>query len=87
MELEQARKLLGWTQGKLAAEADKVAQRAGEKAGTITGGTISDIELGRSLRPSYVLVMRIMQALHKGGLAGVKPEDIFPIDEPVGGRR
>lgn len=77
MTLEQARKLLGWTQAKL-------AQEAGEHV-----STVSDIETGRNARPAYVVVMRIMRAIQRAGLTGVKPEDIFPVDAPAtsGGRK
>lgn len=75
MTLEQARKLLGWTQSKLAHE-------AGEPI-----STISDIETGRNARPAYIVVMRIMGALKKGGLAGVDPQDVFPVEKSVGGRK
>ena len=71
MTLGEARKLLGWSQARLAAE-------SGE-----TKSTISDIELGRNNRPAYVVVMHIMGALHRGGLSGVTPEDVFPVTEAV----
>lgn len=67
MTLEQARKLLGWTQTRLARE-------AGEPI-----STVSDIETGRNARPAYVVVMHIIRALQRGGLQGVKAEDIFPV--------
>lgn len=67
MTLGEARDLLGWTQTKLAEE-------AGEKV-----STVNDIERGRNQRPAYVVVMRIVQAIQRGGLPGVKPEDIFPV--------
>lgn len=67
MTLEQARKLLGWTQTRLARE-------AGEHI-----STISDIETGRNARPAYVVVMRIVKAVQRGGLQGVTPEDLFPV--------
>ena len=68
MTLEQARKLLGWTQTRLARE-------AGEPI-----STVSDIETGRNSRPAYVVVMRIVKALQRGGLNGITPEDIFPVE-------
>lgn len=69
LTLEQARQLLGWTQTRLARE-------AGEEI-----STVNDIERGRNKRPAYVVVMRIVQALQRGGLPGVKAEDIFPVPQ------
>lgn len=69
MTLEQARKLLGWSQQRLADEAG-VKQSA-----------IFDLEAGRNSRPAYVLVMNVFRALQRGGLRGIDVEDIFPIPE------
>jgi len=67
MTLEQARQLLGWS-------VPKLAKKAGQKP-----GAIYDLEHGRNLRPSYVLVMSIFKALQRGGLRGIDIEDIFPL--------
>lgn len=69
MSLEHARGLLKWNQSQLARE-------AGE-----THGNIRDLETGKNARPSYVLVMRIVNALRRGGLTGITPEEIFPVTE------
>lgn len=70
MTLETARQMLGWSQVRLAKE-------AGERT-----SAIFDLEAGRSKKPSYILVMRIFKALQRGGLRGVKVEDIFPVPDP-----
>lgn len=67
--LDTARRLLGWTQANLAA-------KSGLKV-----TAISDLETGRTESPGYATVMRIVGALRRGGLQGLKPEDIFPVDE------
>jgi transcriptional regulator with XRE-family HTH domain len=69
MTLGDARKLLGWTQTRLARE-------AGESI-----STISDLENGRNKKPSYVVVTHIVRALQRGGLQGVAADDIFPVTE------
>lgn len=69
MNLKEARQMLGWT-------LDRLAQEAGTTTSNIHG-----IEIGRNRNPGYVLVMRIVSALRRGGLAGLKPEDIFPVPE------
>lgn len=74
MTLEQARKLLGWTQERLAAE-------AGEKK-----SAISDLETGRNENPSYRLVMNTFRALQRGGLRGLDVEDIFKLPTLPSGR-
>lgn len=66
--LTQARELLGWSQAKL-------ADAAGEKV-----ANIFDLENGRNRRPSFALVMRVVAALQRGGLTGIKPEDLFQVD-------
>jgi transcriptional regulator with XRE-family HTH domain len=68
MTLVDARRLIGWSQRRLARE-------AGE-----TPTNIADIETGRNARPAYALVMNIVNALRRGGLQGIQPEDIFPTD-------
>lgn len=67
MTLAEARDVLGWTPERLAAESGANAS------------TIRDIEAGRNKRPAYVVVMRIVAALQRGGLAGVSAENIFPV--------
>lgn len=70
MSLEDARKLLGWSQVRLAKE-------AGERT-----SAVFDLESGRNKRPAYILVMNIFRALQRGGLKGVSVEDIFPLPDP-----
>lgn len=72
MTLTEARTFLGWTLQKLATEAG-------------TGpSVIHDIESGRNRNPGYALVMRIVKALQRGGVPGLTPEDVFPVEESVG---
>lgn len=68
MTLAQARELVGWTQTQLAREAGAAIS------------TINDLENGNNKNPGYQLVMRIVKALQRGGIAGVLPEDIFPVE-------
>lgn len=68
MTLEEARRLLGWS-------ARRLAREAGEHA-----ANIADIEKGRNERPAYALVMNIVTALRRGGLPGIKPEDVFDFE-------
>lgn len=68
ISLVDARTLLGWTQAKLAA------------ASGLKVTAISDLETGRNEHPGYATVMRIVGALQDGGLKGLKPEDVFPVD-------
>ena len=65
--LIEAREMVGWTQTELA-----------EAAGTAIS-TISDLERGGNRNPGYALVMRIVGALQRGGMKGLKPEDVFPV--------
>lgn len=67
LTLSEARKAIGWTLTRLATE-----------AGTSVS-VIHDLENGRNKNPGYQLVMRIVSALKRGGLAGIAAEDIFPI--------
>lgn len=67
MTLAEARKALGWSP-------EQLAEQAGESA-----SNVRDLEAGRNRRPAYVLVMRIVKALQRGGLAGITPEEIFPV--------
>lgn len=67
LTLLEARGLLGWPQARLA-----------EEAGLRTTA-ISDIETGRTKNPGYASVVKIVAALQRGGLQGLKAEDIFPV--------
>lgn len=71
MTLVTARELLGWTQSRLAREADEHVSN------------IRDLENGVNQNPSYALVMRVINALKRGGLNGLSPEDIFPVPTKV----
>lgn len=71
MTLVTARELLGWTQSRLAREADEHVSN------------IRDLENGVNQNPSYALVMRVINALKRGGLNGLSPEDIFPVPAKV----
>jgi len=68
--LTQARELVGWTQTRLAREASAAVS------------SINELEHGHNTNPGYQLAMRIVQALQRGGLAGVSVEAIFPV-EPI----
>lgn len=68
MELRQARELVKLTQSDL-------AQRAG-----LERGTIHDLESGRNRKPSWDTVFRVTKALQAAGLAGVTPEQLFPVE-------
>lgn len=67
MTLSAAREALGWTQTRLAKEVG------------VSVSTIHDLESGHSKDPGYQLVMRVVQALKRGGLAGITAEDVFPV--------
>lgn len=71
LTLLEARGLLGWTQARLA-----------EEAGLRTTA-ISDIETERTKNPGYSSVMKIIAALQRGGLQGLKADDIFPVVDEV----
>jgi DNA-binding XRE family transcriptional regulator len=71
MTLADARDMLGWTQTRLAREVGAPIS------------TVHELETGANKNPGYALVMRVVKALQKGGLAGLEPEDIFPV---VGGQ-
>lgn len=72
MTLTDARTFLGWTLARLAQE-----------VGTSVS-VIHDLENGRNGNPGYALVMRIVKALQRGGLPGLGPEDVFPVEAPNG---
>jgi len=67
MTLREARDLAGLTRDRLA------------KAAGTTTTTIYDIETGRSVHPSHHLVVRIVRALQRAGLAGLTIEQVFPV--------
>ena len=69
LSLEEARRLLGWSAAKLAAEAG------------LNHSAIYDIEQGRSKNPGYMTVARIVMALKSGGLPGLETHDIFALPE------
>jgi transcriptional regulator with XRE-family HTH domain len=70
MSLERARKLLNWTQSRLAREAHTNISN------------IRDLESGKNSRPAFALVMDVTNALRRGGLSGLAPEDIFDTTKP-----
>lgn len=67
MTLRDARKALGWTQQRLAAEA-QVAQQQ-----------ISELENNQIGRVSHEAVVKIVRAFHRAGLKGVSSDDLFPV--------
>jgi predicted transcriptional regulator len=67
--LKQAREALDITQVQL-------DQLAGVRAGTTW-----EIESGRSKRPAFDTVTRIMRALNRSGLKGVTADTLFPVDD------
>lgn len=69
MSLPEARRLLGWTQQRLANESG------------CRLSTIASIECGGTKKPSFVTVMALVKAMQRGGLAGVSAEDIFSADK------
>lgn len=69
LTLLEARNLLGWTQARLADEAG------------LRTTAISDIETERTKNPGYLSVMKIVAALQRGGLQGLKADDIFPVTD------
>lgn len=69
MNLKKARGLVGVSQGRLA-----------EIAG-LDAGAISDIECGRNKRPAHDVVVKIVRALQRAGLAGITADDIFPVPD------
>jgi transcriptional regulator with XRE-family HTH domain len=68
MTLRQARELVKLTQAELAA-------RAG-----LERSAIHDLEAGRNRRPSWDTVFRVTTALRDCGLAGITPEQLFPVE-------
>lgn len=71
MTLKDARRLAGLTQAQLAAAAG------------LRLTTISDLELGRNRRPAHEIVVKVVRALQRNGLAGVTTDDLFPVpDDP-----
>lgn len=69
MTLRDARTALGWTQEKLASEADVVQQQ------------ISRLEKGQIARVSLDDTRKILRALHRAGLKGLTADDLFPFVE------
>lgn len=71
MTLEQARSLVKISQRQLAREAG------------IGNDTVSRIERGQTdpADVSYGDILRIVRALQRSGLPGLKPEDVFPVVE------
>ena len=67
ISLADARQLLTWSQARLADEAG------------VKKTAISDIECGRTANPGYTTVARLVQALQRGGLEGLRTEDVFPV--------
>lgn len=70
--LVDLRDLLGWTQARLSTE-------SGVKV-----TAISDIENGRTANPGYVTVMRLVNALQRAGLSGLKADQVFAVPEHEG---
>jgi len=66
MTVKDARVALGWTQQKLAAEADVVQQQ------------ISRLERGEVSRVSLTDVRKIVRAFHRAGLKGLTADTLFP---------
>jgi transcriptional regulator with XRE-family HTH domain len=69
MTLSEARRLTGLTQKALA------------DAAGITVYDVSDLERGKNQNPSHELVMHIVAALRRQGLAGLTAEDLFPVSD------
>lgn len=69
LSLVDARGLVGWSQNQLADESG------------VKSTLISAVETGRTINPGYQSVMRIVIALQRGGLRGLKAEDIFAVPE------
>lgn len=69
MTLADARGLLGWSQSRLAEESG------------VKKTAISDIESGRTQNPGYQNVVSLVRALQRGGMPGLKTEDVFPVPE------
>jgi len=67
--LVAARQLVGWSRSEL-------ARRAGQHIATVQA-----LETGGSQAPSFKLVMAVVRALRRGGLRGLRPEDLFPLEE------
>lgn len=65
--LANAREMLGWTQTQLA------------EAAEVSVSAISELERGHYRNPSFSLVMRVVGALQRGGLKGLKAEDLVSI--------
>lgn len=69
MNLEAARNLLGISQHELDREAG------------LPKGTVHDLEAGRIESPSHRVVVKIVRALQRRGLAGATSESIFPVPD------
>jgi transcriptional regulator with XRE-family HTH domain len=74
LTLSQARGLLKWTQSRLARESGAHLM------------TLRDVESGSTKRPNFHLVMQLVNALRRGGMPGLMPEDIFDTSPPVVGQ-
>lgn len=68
-KLTEARNLLGITQIELDREAG------------LPRGTTHDLEAGRVDSPSHRVVIKIVRALQRRGLAGATSEAIFPVPD------
>lgn len=69
MTLREARDMAGLTR-------DQLAALAGVKS-----ANIYDIEAGRNKRPAHEIVVRIIRAFHRRGMAGITAETLFPVSE------
>ena len=66
--ITDARTLLGWTQSRLARQSG------------VPISTLNEIESGDNKNPGYQVVMRIVKALQAGGLVGLEPEHVLPVE-------
>lgn len=71
MTLLEARKLVGLSRAELARRA------------SVSDDDLYDLENNRNQRPAWEIVGKITSALQEAGLAGISPEDIFPIRPSV----
>lgn len=69
LTLREARRLTGLSQHALA------------KLAGVKGSAIADVEGGRVQRPSFDFVVRVVRALHRKGLGGITPEQLFPVSD------
>ena len=65
------------------ARPDRLVDAASRQRGWDFTSSIADLEADppRNANPSFTLVMAIVGVFQRGGLTGLKPEDLFPVPD------